>query len=145
VAFGVSPDGRYLAVGNDANVNDFSNERFDQDAYGALQVWELASGRCVNVLPRVEGSFFSDNCPSWGQLRWHPSGARVGAVFATNLFGIFDPFGTDSEPTAFLQPWAADHGMAWSWSPDGGWSSGSTRRGWTMATGNRRIRKLGYP
>ncbi|MEU6721492.1 hypothetical protein ABZ897_59480 [Nonomuraea sp. NPDC046802] len=47
----LSPCGRYLAVGSAVG------EEFDDG--GVLQIWEVATGRCVNVIDRIPGLLIS--------------------------------------------------------------------------------------
>lgn len=84
-----------------------------------MQVWELASGRCVNTLDPIAGGVGGDGAS--GCLQWTADGTRLGVAFATSCVGAWDPFG--STATAQSQTSAAS-GMsrppAWCWSPDGG-------------------------
>lgn len=110
LAFDVSAEGRFLAVGSGGA----------SDVDGTIQVWEIGSGRCVHTLTGIhEGIGFSGDEPR--RLRWHPSGERVGATFATNQVGVFDPFGDDPEPTAWPDAGTEtdDTSPAWCWRSDG--------------------------
>nr|BFE57157.1 hypothetical protein GCM10020063_016830 [Dactylosporangium thailandense] len=113
LAHAVSPDGKHLAVGTDPGD--------DYDGGGELQLWDTATGTRVNVVRGIPGgiSFISDR-EMPGRLRWHPAGARVGAVFDTNRVGLFDPFGASPDPVAALDltdGWG--RGPGWCFSPDG--------------------------
>ncbi|MFI5910051.1 WD40 repeat domain-containing protein [Dactylosporangium sp. NPDC051541] len=113
LAHAVSPDGRLLAVGTDPGDDYYTG--------GELRLWDTATGTLVNTLSGIPGgiSFISDReLP--GRLRWHPGGRLVGAVFDTNRVGLFDPFGSSSEPLDALDltdGWG--RGPAWCFSPDG--------------------------
>jgi BRCA1 C Terminus (BRCT) domain len=111
-AFALSPCGRYLATGS--WVGD------DYDAGGTLQIWELAAGRCVNVLDRIDGGV------GWPDhertIQWSADGRRVGLAYSTNMVGVFDPF----SPLTYGQPVAecsvtdgASRPPAWVLAPDG--------------------------
>ncbi|MES4900763.1 MULTISPECIES: hypothetical protein [unclassified Streptomyces] len=107
-----SPCGRYLATGS--WVGD------DYHRGGELQIWEVASGRCVNTLHRVEGGV------GWPDrddvIQWSADGARVGLAYNTNQVGVFDPF----DSATYTYPLAsasvtdgASRPPAWSLAPDG--------------------------
>lgn len=89
-AFALSPDARYLAVGSWCGD--------DYEHGGILQVWELATGRCVNKLDRIEGGV---GWPGHARnIQWSPDGRRVALAFNTNGIGLWDPFGSSGEPIA---------------------------------------------
>jgi hypothetical protein len=84
----LSPDGRYLAVGSWCGD--------DYEAGGALQIWETATGRCVNVLNGVFGGI---GWPGEGRcIQWAADGRRIAVEFNTNMVGVYDPFGTRAHP-----------------------------------------------
>ncbi|WP_433044061.1 WD40 repeat domain-containing protein [Dactylosporangium sp. CS-033363] len=116
LAWALSPDGRYLAVGTDPGDDYYSG--------GELQIWEVATATRSNVLRGIPGgiSFISDR-EMPGRLRWHPSGKYVGAVFDTNRVGLFNPFGRSPTPVGALD--LTD-----------GWGRGP---GWCFAPGGTRI------
>lgn len=119
---GLSPDGRHLATGS------WVGE--DYDAGGWLQVWELATGRCVNRLRGVTGGV---GWPDYaGCIQWRPDGQKLGLAFDTNGVGLFDPWGERSEPEGcayITDGWSRPPSFCWSpdgqdvyiacWGPDG--------------------------
>ncbi|QDG52347.1 hypothetical protein FIV42_16850 [Persicimonas caeni] len=110
VAYALSPDGEHLAVGTWVGA--------DYNAGGTLQIWEVATGRLVNVLDGVDGGV---GWPGYANcIQWSPDGSRVGAAFSTNAVGDFAPFGARNEPGTWV---AVTHGWsrppAWCWRPDG--------------------------
>ncbi|MER7010716.1 hypothetical protein ABT324_04720 [Saccharopolyspora sp. NPDC000359] len=85
-ACALSTCGRYLATGS-----------WGEDP-GVLQIWEVATGRCVNALPDIEGGLgWFDEART---IQWSADNARVGMSFNTNVIGSWDPFGDTSEPIA---------------------------------------------
>ncbi|MDX3224350.1 hypothetical protein [Streptomyces sp. ME19-01-6] len=112
LASALSPCGRYLATGS--WVGD------DFDAGGTLQIWELAAGRCVNVLERIDGGV------GWPDrertIQWSADGRRIGLAYSTNMVGVFDPF----SPLTYGRPVAecsvtdgASRPPVWALAPDG--------------------------
>ncbi|MFC8943309.1 hypothetical protein ACFT1B_35060, partial [Streptomyces griseoincarnatus] len=95
-----SPCGRYLATGSWVGDNYHRG--------GALQIWEVASGRCVNVLDRIQ---------------WSADSTRVGLAYDTNQVGVFDPFDAHSAHTYPLASASVTDGAsrppAWDLAPDG--------------------------
>jgi WD40 repeat protein len=87
-AFALSPCGRHLAVGS--HCGD------DYDRGGTLQIWEVSTGRCVNVLDGIRGGIGWPGYP--GLVQWSADGRRIAAAFATNVVGVWDPFGDSVEP-----------------------------------------------
>ncbi|MGX7672985.1 WD40 repeat domain-containing protein [Plantactinospora sp. DSM 117369] len=87
-AFALSPCGRYLAVGSWCGG--------DYERGGALQIWEVSTGRCVNVLDGIRGGVGWPGYPTL--LQWSAEGRRVAAAFDTNVVGAWDPFGDHVEP-----------------------------------------------
>ncbi|MDO3704785.1 hypothetical protein Q3W71_24275 [Micromonospora sp. C28SCA-DRY-2] len=87
-AFALSPCGRYLAVGS--HCGD------DYERGAALQIWEVPTGRCVNVLDGIRGGVGWPGHP--GLLQWSADGRRITAAFDTNVVGAWDPFGESVEP-----------------------------------------------
>ncbi|WP_070196601.1 WD40 repeat domain-containing protein [Streptomyces oceani] len=87
--FGLSPCGRYLAIGRWVPADEY-------DGVGPLQVWELSTGRCVNALEHIPGGV------GWPGIRdtiqWSADGTRVALAFRTNSVGLWDPFGRRMNP-----------------------------------------------
>lgn len=104
----LSPDGRFFATGS--WVGD------DYARGGVLQIWDVAVGRCVNML-RIGGGV---GWPDYdGCVQWRPDGRRVGLAFDTNGVGSFDPFGKSGEPDScayITDGWSRP--PAWAWSPN---------------------------
>lgn len=109
--FALSPDGRHLATGSWCGD--------DYDRGGVAQVWELASGRCVNTIdPIAGGAGWPD---ASGTVQWTDDGARLGIAHNTNCVGAWDPFEHASKLQSHTSPTnGSDHPPAWCWSPDGG-------------------------
>ncbi|MFC4008157.1 hypothetical protein ACFOY2_13065 [Nonomuraea purpurea] len=85
--FALSPCGRYLAIGSWCGD--------DYERGGALQVWELATARCVNVLDGIEGGV---GWPGYVRtIQWSADGQRIALAFNTNGVGLWDPFGEETE------------------------------------------------
>jgi hypothetical protein len=79
VAHAMSPDGRYLATGS--WVGD------DYDAGGVLQIWEVATGRCVNTVRRVEGGI---GWPGYERMiQWSADSSRIAMAHSTNRVGVW--------------------------------------------------------
>lgn len=106
----VSPDGKYFATG--AWCGD------DYDAGGSLAIWEVATGRCVNVIPSVQGGVGWPDEP--GILQWSKDSRRLGLAFDTNGVGYVDPFGksTSVENVSYATD-GLDRAPQWCWAPDG--------------------------
>jgi hypothetical protein len=109
VTFGMSNGGEYFATG--AWCGD------DYDAGGSLAIWETATGRCVNVVPRVQGGA---GWPDYGGcIQWSHDDRRVGLAFDTNGVGYVDPFGNvaDVDNCVYATDgWSRPPG--WCWAPD---------------------------
>ncbi|MCP2342507.1 WD40 repeat domain-containing protein [Actinomadura rupiterrae] len=89
----LSPSGRYLAVG------DFGGD--DYEAGATLQIWEVATGRCVNVIDGIVGGI---GWPGYGgTLQWSADETRLAVEYAASNIGIWDPFGEDTEPAASVR------------------------------------------
>ncbi len=114
-AVGLSPSGSHLATAE-----------WGAGRRGIVQIWEVATGRCVNALPWVDGGV-----GMWGTARavqWSADGLHLGMAFRTNAVGVWDPFGWSSERHAFeeSEPRAeaqvtdgADSPPPWALHPDG--------------------------
>ncbi|MFD1535389.1 WD40 repeat domain-containing protein, partial [Nonomuraea guangzhouensis] len=86
----LSPDGRHLAVGSGTGA--------DYDRGGVLQLFEVATGRCVHAIDGIMGGIgFPDYARS---LQWSADGRRIALEYNTNATGVWDPFGTAREPIA---------------------------------------------
>ncbi|TDD84884.1 hypothetical protein E1293_12190 [Actinomadura darangshiensis] len=87
VAHAMSPDGRYLATGS--WVGD------DYEAGGVLQIWEIATGRCVNTVRRIEGGI---GWPGYARtIQWSADASRIAMAHCTNMVGVWT---FDGEPLA---------------------------------------------
>ncbi|GAA2087376.1 WD40 repeat domain-containing protein [Actinomadura alba] len=79
IAHAMSPDGRYLATGS--WVGD------DYDAGGVLQIWEVATGRCVNTVRRIEGGI---GWPGYQRtIQWSADSSRIAMAHCTNMVGVW--------------------------------------------------------
>ncbi|MGW4957955.1 WD40 repeat domain-containing protein [Nonomuraea sp. NPDC004186] len=84
----LSPSGRYLAVG------DFGGDDYDRGA--TLQIWEVTTGRCVNVIDWIEGGI---GWPGYGEvIQWSADDSRLAMAYRSNNVGVWDPFGEKNEP-----------------------------------------------
>ncbi|MEV6154605.1 BRCT domain-containing protein [Nonomuraea sp. NPDC052129] len=86
----LSPDGRHLAVGS------WTGEDYDRG--GVLQVFEVATGRCVHAIDGIMGGIGFENHSR--SLQWSADGRRIALEYNTNATGVWDPFGTAREPIA---------------------------------------------
>ncbi|TJZ44529.1 hypothetical protein FCH28_29765 [Streptomyces piniterrae] len=92
VGHALSPDGRYLATGS--WVGD------DYDAGGVLQIWEVASGRCVNAVPGIIGGI---GWPDYGRtMQWSADSTRLAMAYCTNMVGVWSPTGGSMDPIAAI-------------------------------------------
>ncbi|UGQ12158.1 hypothetical protein LO772_00675 [Yinghuangia sp. ASG 101] len=93
VGHAMSPDGRHLATGSWYPDGDY-------DAGGVLQIWDVASGRCVNTIRDVDGGV---GWPDYaGTIQWSADGSRLAVAYATNIVGLWNPAGDDDEPVATI-------------------------------------------
>lgn len=105
----LSPSGRYLAVGS--WVGD------DYGRGGTLQIWELETGRCVNVLTEIDGGI---GWPDYVEmLQWSADETRIAMVFMTNNVGLWDPFGEEYEPIGRVRLCANGRPAPFAFAPDG--------------------------
>ncbi|MEU9117740.1 hypothetical protein AB0D04_39930 [Streptomyces sp. NPDC048483] len=89
----LSPSGRYLAVG------DFGGD--DYEAGATLQIWEVSTGRCVNVIDGIVGGI---GWPGYDEvLEWSADETRLAVVYMASNVGVWDPFGDDHEPMATVR------------------------------------------
>lgn len=87
VGHALSPDGRYLATGS--WVGD------DYDAGGVLQIWEVATGRCINTLTDIDGGV---GWPDYtGTIQWSADSTRLAMAHCTNMVGVWDPWNPDED------------------------------------------------
>ncbi|MEU9119942.1 hypothetical protein AB0C96_08770 [Streptomyces sp. NPDC048506] len=90
VGHALSPDGRYLATGS--WVGD------DYDEGGVLQIWEVATGRCVNTVPGIEGGI---GWPDYaGTIQWSADSTRLAMAYGTNRVGVWNPADDTPDPIA---------------------------------------------
>ncbi|MFE6162725.1 hypothetical protein ACFQ7F_27850 [Streptomyces sp. NPDC056486] len=106
-ALALSPSGTHLATGD-----------WGDGESGTAQVWEVATGRCVNVLKWIDGGVGWDGYAR--TMQWSSDGLHLGMAFRTNAIGVWDPFGESSEPRAEAQVTnGASRPPAWALHPDG--------------------------
>ncbi len=106
-AVALSPDGRHLATGDGGT-----------GSHGAIAIWELATGRVVNVLEGIEEGVGAPD--SAGCLQWSPAGDRIGFNLRTNDTSWADPFAPrrgEDLMTGLAETW--DTPPAWCFAPDG--------------------------
>ncbi|MBT2227876.1 WD40 repeat domain-containing protein [Nonomuraea sp. NEAU-A123] len=105
----LSPDGRHLAVG--------SRPGDDYDRGGVLQLFEVATGRCVHAIDGIMGGIgFPDYTRS---LQWSADGRRIALEYNTNATGVWDPFGTAHEPIAGAFFLASGRPLGMAFAPEG--------------------------
>ncbi|WP_067821825.1 WD40 repeat domain-containing protein [Actinomadura kijaniata] len=89
----LSPSGRYLAVG------DFGGD--DYEAGATLAIWEVATGRCVNVVDGIVGGI------GWpwygGTIQWSADETRLAVEYRASNVGVWHPFGAGTEPIATVR------------------------------------------
>lgn len=110
VAFAISPNGRYLATGS--WVGD------DYERGGAILIWDIEMGRCVNVLDPIDGGVGWPEYPHC--IYWTNDNEKIAVAFSTNSVGLFDPFGEKPDPiieAAVTDGWSRP--PAFCVSPDG--------------------------
>lgn len=105
-SYALSPDGAYLAVGT------WVGENYEED--GTVQIWEVATGRVVNLLQKNYGGI---GWPDYyHMLQWSPSGQYLGAGLSTNCVAKLNPFSTAAAPMAMAcitNGWSRP--PAWCW------------------------------
>jgi WD40 repeat protein len=108
-SYALSPDGAYLAVGT------WIGENYEED--GTVQIWELSTGRCVNLLKENYGGI---GWPDYYQmLQWSPDSRYLGAVLHTNCVAKLPAFSASSTPLAeacITNGWSRP--PAWTWLGD---------------------------
>ncbi len=84
--YALSPCGRWLATA-----------RWDmRDDRGTLQIWEMGTGRSVNVIDEIEEGV---GWPGYREtVQWSADGTRVAVAFSTNLVGAWEAFGERLDP-----------------------------------------------
>jgi WD40 repeat protein len=113
-AAALSPDGRYLALG--AEVPYQLWEKVD----GVIQIWELASGRCVHRLEIAgDGVHHERGRIQTDLMRFSPDGTRLAVCYSMNQVGIWDTFTGRGWPPVCLRPENIDLTVNFDWSPDG--------------------------
>ncbi|MBN6056615.1 WD40 repeat domain-containing protein [Nonomuraea sp. RK-328] len=110
-AHALSPCGRYLAVGSAVG------EEFDDG--GVLQIWEVATGRCVNVIDGIPGGVGWDT--DRHMIQWSADASRVAVVHSKSEVGVWeafgDPSGSEGEPIAQVS--VSDSRPCFAFAPDG--------------------------
>lgn len=108
-SYALSPDGAYLAVGT------WLGDHYEED--GTLQIWELATGRCVNLLQEQYGGI---GWPDYyHMIQWSPDSRYLGATINTNGVAKFNPFSASATPLAqayITDGWSRP--PAWTWLGD---------------------------
>ncbi|KAA5831245.1 hypothetical protein ABT337_00640 [Saccharopolyspora hirsuta] len=109
VTHALSPCGRYLAIGSWCGG--------DYDRGGAVQIWEVATARCVNVIDGIRGGA---GWPGTARnLQWSSDGSRIAAEFDTNLTGVWDPHRAEAAPIAEAFFFASAKPTGFALAPDG--------------------------
>lgn len=110
VAWGRSPNGRYLAVGS------WVGDNYDRG--GTLVVWDITAARVVQIIDPVSGGVGWPDYPK--QLQWSSDSERLGVGINTNGVAMFDLFA--EKPTILDEAYVTDgwsRPPAWALSPDG--------------------------
>lgn len=115
-AWAVSRDGRYLATGSWGGDDDADSE---SGGGGQLAIWELHTGRCVNVVEGVPGGVGWPHHDVPGSLQWSPDDRRVGLIFDTNANGFVEiDWSGDGIPYRDDVTEGMDRPPGWCWAPD---------------------------
>lgn len=80
-------------------------------------VWEVTTGRCVNILSAIDGGVGWPDDPRG--VQWSPDGRLLGLVYSTNTVGILLPFGPRPlllDAANVTDGW--DSAPGWCWGPD---------------------------
>ncbi|MGH1339621.1 MAG: WGR domain-containing protein [Aureispira sp.] len=105
-SFAMSPDGAYLAIGT------WVGDSYEED--GTVQIWEMATGRCVNLLQESYGGI---GWPDYHHmLQWSPNSQYLGAGIDTNAVVKLHPFSDAPKPMSvayITNGWSRP--PAWSW------------------------------
>lgn len=107
--YALSPCGRYLATGTLTG----------DDYGGSLQIWEMVTGRCVNVIG-IEGGIGRSGYER--SIQWSADSRRIGLAYNTHHIGVFDPFSPFLGSVTLAECLITD-GLArpvpWALAPDG--------------------------
>ncbi|MET7331777.1 WD40 repeat domain-containing protein [Nonomuraea sp. NPDC005650] len=105
----LSPSGRYLAVG------DFGGDDYERGA--TLQIWEVTTGRCVNVIDWIEGGI---GWPGYGEvIQWSADESRLAVAYRSNNVGVWDPFGENNDPVGTARLTYSGRPDPYAFAPDG--------------------------
>ncbi|MEV1243056.1 hypothetical protein [Nonomuraea sp. NPDC049750] len=75
-------------------MGDFGGDDYDRGA--TLQIWEVTTGRCVNVIDWIEGGI---GWPGYGEvIQWSADESRLALAYRSSNVGVWDPFGGETEP-----------------------------------------------
>lgn len=105
-SFAMSPNGEYLAVGT------WVGNNYEED--GTVQIWELSTGRCVNLLKERYGGIGWPDYPY--MLQWSANSRYLGAGLNTNTVAKLNPFSASASPLAsgcITNGWSRP--PAWTW------------------------------
>ncbi|MFD3525737.1 BRCT domain-containing protein [Streptomyces sp. NPDC058653] len=110
VGHALSPDGRYLATGS------WVTQEYAEG--GVLQIWEVAAGRCVNTVRRIDGGI---GWPEYkGTIQWSADSTRLAITHSTNRVGVWEPTAGSSAPIATVDVSGGDSRPSdFALSPDG--------------------------
>ncbi|MFF8787430.1 BRCT domain-containing protein [Streptomyces sp. NPDC015125] len=107
--YALSPCGRYLATGT----------LIGDDYGGTLQIWETATGRCVNAIG-IEGGV---GRPGYERsIQWSADSRRIGLAYHTDHVGVFDPFSPFLGSVTLAKCLVTDGAprpVSWALAPDG--------------------------
>jgi WD40 repeat protein len=110
----VSPDGRYLALGTEVPYQLW------EQAEGVIQIWEIASGRCVHRIECAgDGVRHERGRIETDLMRWSPDSTRLAVSYYMNQIGIWDALEGRGWPAICLLPEPIDLTVNFDWSPDG--------------------------
>lgn len=107
--YALSPCGRYLATGTVTG----------DDYGGTLQIWELVTGRCVNVIG-IEGGIGRRGHER--SIQWSADSGRIGLAYHDDRIGVFDPFSSFLGSVTLAECLITDGAsrpVTWALAPDG--------------------------